>query len=322
MDMSSPTAKAPDLEARFQEPAGFRWGHFTARDGAALRWGHLSAGATRDCILVGGFLEFIEKYFETARDFHARGFNVWCLDWRGQGRSPRANGSRPTARTFEQDAEDLAQFIVTSSPRARQRLLVGHSMGGAISLLALHGHPSLVDAAVLSAPMLEINTGDKPRWAARLLAKVMTAIGRGDGFVPGAGPWPNLAPRFPPGTNRVSNDPARGKLMDAWFTAFADLRMDGPTYAWLSTAFALTSATRGAGFLRKIETPILMGSAGHDLLVDPAAHLRAAALLPNCRLVTFDEAKHELFQETDAIRSRWFAAIDAFISEQVRPRPA
>ncbi|MGE4062063.1 MAG: alpha/beta fold hydrolase [Rhodospirillaceae bacterium] len=313
------SAPAPDLEARFLEPAGFRWGQVVTADGAALRWGHLAAGTAKDCFLAGGFLEFIEKYFEVVRDFRARGFNVWCLDWRGQGRSHRTAGTRPSARAFERDADDLAHFIDTHSPKGHRRLLVGHSMGGAISLLTLHGRPGLVDAAILSAPMLALNTGNVPRWAARALARTMTALGRGGGFVPGAGAWPNLAPRFPKDVNRVSNDPARGKLLDAWFTACEDLRVDGPTYAWLATALALTARVCGASFLKAIRTPILLGSAGHDLLVDPAAHVRAAALLPNCRLVSFEDAKHELFHETDAVRTRWFAAIDAFIREHLGP---
>lgn len=312
------TTVAPDLEARFLEPAGFRWGHVVTADGAALRWGHLAAGGTKDCILVGGFLEFIEKYFEVVRDFHARGFNVWCLDWRGQGRSHRTGGTRPTARAFERDADDLAHFIATHSPRPHRRVMVAHSMGGAISLLALQKHAGVVDAAILSAPMLAMKTGSVPPWAARLLAITMTALGRGDEFVPGAGAWPNLAPRFPKNVNRVSNDPVRGKLLDAWFTTCEDLRVDGPTFAWLGAALALTARARGARFLKSIQTPILLGSAGNDLLVDPAAHVRAAALLPNCRLVSFENAKHELFHETDEVRCRWFAAIDAFIHEQLR----
>jgi lysophospholipase len=320
MDTTSLLAPAPPaLEERFLEPAGFQWGHFTARDGARLRWGHLSAGSDKDCILVGGFLEFIEKYFEVVRDFHARGFNVWCLDWRGQGRSQRSGDTRPTGRTVARDAEDLAHFIAAHAPKHHRRLLIGHSMGGAISLLALHDHPGIADAAALSAPMLGINTGNVPRWAARLLAHVMIAVGRAGEFVPGAGAWPNLAPRFPPGFNRLSNDPVRSQVLDAWFRAFEDLRHDGPTYAWLATAFGLTSKVHSARFLREIATPILIGSAGNDLLVDPAAHMRAAALLPNGRLVTFAEAKHELFFETDAIRERWFGAIDAFAGEHIRP---
>lgn len=307
----SPEALPEVLDKRFLEPPGFRWGYFTARDGARLRWGHLAAGSALDCIVVGGFLEFVEKYFELLGAFQERGLNVWFLEWRGQGRSVRS-GTRPTARVFAQDADDLAQFITTVSPHERTRLLVAHSMGAAISLIALHEHPGIVKAAILSAPMLEINTGHIPHWVARLLAGAMTAIGRGDDFVPGAGPWPYTGPA-------VSNDPVRGQLLDAWFRAQEDLRLDGPTYAWLNAAFSLTARTSDAGFLSAIKTPILMGSAGEDLLVVPAAHGRAARLLPNCRLVTFAQAKHELFHETDAVRARWFAAIDAFIAQHLSP---
>lgn len=316
MDNTSLLASVPSLEARFLEPEGFRWGHFTARDGAQLRWGHLAAGATKDCILVGGYIEFIEKYFEAVRDFHRRGFNVWCLDWRGQGRSARSGRTKPDVRVFDRDADDLAQFIAAVSPREHKRLLVAHSMGGAVSLLALANHAPLVDAAVFSAPMIQINTGNVPNWVARTLAQVMTALGHGDSFVPGAGAWPNLAPRFG-NINRLSNHPVRGKLVDAWFTAAEDLRHDGPTYAWLKGAFALSARVSDARLLSRIQIPVLIGSAGQDLLVDPTAHLRAASLLPEGRLVTFPNAKHELFQETDDVRDRWFAAIDSFVAEHI-----
>ena len=59
-----------------------------------------------------------------------------------------------------------------------------------------------------------------------------------------------------------------------------------------------------------------MGSAGRERFVDPRAHRRAADLLPDCRLISFPDAKHELFLERDAIRSEWLAAIQSFIQEK------
>lgn len=320
MDTTPLFAAAPSaLDRRFLEPEDFRWGQFIAGDGTRLRWGYLPAGSTRDCVLVGGFMEFIEKYFETARDFRARGYNVWCLDWRDQGRSSRTapHPQRPAARRYGRDADDLAAFIAKSVPRDNQCLLAAHSMGAAIALLMLSDHAALVDAAVLSAPMLALETGNVPRWAAKALARLMTAAGRADRFVPGAGPWSDRA--LTPATSRVSNDPARCRLQDAWFAAAPDLRLDGLTYGWLDAAFRLTARLARPSVLARIATPILIGSAGQDLLVDPTAHVHAAAALPNCRLVAFSAAKHELFHETDEIRDRWFAAIDAFAGEHIRP---
>src|SRR5882757_225660 len=81
---------APALPPRFREPPDFDWGHFATADGRSLRWGYLAAPDPRaHCVLVGGFTEFVEKYFETISDLVASGLSVWCLDWHGQGGSQR-----------------------------------------------------------------------------------------------------------------------------------------------------------------------------------------------------------------------------------------
>ena len=96
-------AGVPALPLRFLEPPGFVWGSLSSNDGAQLRWGHLPAKEPRaECVMVGGFGECIEKYFETIGDLAARGYSMWCLDWRGQGGSarPRRLPSRPTTQAF------------------------------------------------------------------------------------------------------------------------------------------------------------------------------------------------------------------------------
>ena len=78
------------------------------------------------------------------RDLAQRDIAVWCLDWRGQGGSERETllSSRPRARDFAQDARDLAAFIETLMPRETlPRILIAHSMGAAIGLLALQKKP-------------------------------------------------------------------------------------------------------------------------------------------------------------------------------------
>jgi lysophospholipase len=70
-------------------------------------------------------------------------------------------------------------------------------------------------------------------------------------------------------------------------------------------------------FLGGIDTPILLASAGIETFLRPEAHRRAAQLLPECTLVEFPDSKHEPFLERDAIRDRWFAAIDRFVEERL-----
>src|SRR6516162_3999377 len=158
-------ASVPVLPARFLEPTSFVWGSLTTRDGARLRWGHLPTKEPRaECVMVGGFAECIKKYFETIGDLAARGFSVWCLDWRGQGGStrPKHLPARPRPRRFARDASDLAAFAEQLTQARRPRLLIGHSMGGATALLCLRRYPGLFDAAILSAPMLGIRTAGLP----------------------------------------------------------------------------------------------------------------------------------------------------------------
>jgi lysophospholipase len=315
-------AGVPAFPARFLEPPGFVWGNFVAPDGANLRWGHLPAAAPRaECVMVGGFTECTEKYFETMADLAARGVSVWCLDWRGQGGSdrPRRWPSRPRPRRFDRDATDLGLFT-RSLPRAGlPRLLIAHSMGGAIALLCLRQSPGLFDAAILSAPMLGIRTGRVPRRLARYIAGAARAAGLGLCFLPGAGPWnPDRIPT--PEGSRVSSDPERCGLQYGWFMARAQLRVDQPTYGWLDAAFRLVTRISRANFLAAIDIPILLASAGIEWFVDPEAHRRAARLLPDCRLVEFPDSKHEPFLEQDAIRDRWLDAIDRFVAERLGNR--
>jgi lysophospholipase len=309
----------PALPQRFREPANFTWDVFTTPDGRALRWGHLAAATPRaHCVLVGGFTEFVEKYFETIGDLAASGLSIWCLDWHGQGGSqrPAMLPNRPRARRFDRDAGDLAAFTEAALPARGKRVLIAHSMGGAIALLCLRSHPELFDAAVLSAPMVGVATGGIPVTAARFIAGTATLSGLGSLFVPGARQWDSTARRSP-ALSRASSDPERCRLHQAWLEARPELIVEGPTYGWLDAAFRVTGRIQRAEFLTRIATPILIGSAGIEAFVDRQAHRRAAACLPACTLIELPHSKHEPFLETDAVRDCWLAAIDRFLAQHL-----
>jgi lysophospholipase len=311
--------RTPPLAERFLAPAGFAWGEFPTADGAVLRWGHLAAANPRaECVLVGGFGDFIEKQFETIRDLAARGLSVWCLDWRGQGLStrPKRWPHRPRARRFERDAAELAQFAAAELRSGLPRVLIAHSMGGAIALLSLHRNPGLFDAAILSAPMLGLLKGRTPPTLLRAVTGPARLTGFGICRLPGTRRWrPDRPPT--PDISRISSDAERCRIRHAWISSEPALRLDQPTYSWLDPALSLIARIGRSRFLAAIKTPILLGSAGLEHVVAPAAHFRAARLLPDCTLVALPDSKHEPFLERDAIRDVWFDRIEAFLAARL-----
>jgi lysophospholipase len=319
--------RRPALDDRFLPPPQFVWGRFVASDGVALRWGHLPVRRPRiDCVMVGGFGEFIEKQCETVRDLAARGIAVWCLDWRGQGGSARPHRlpTRPRARNFERDAADLAEFaqaklIGAKLTRRRPRLLVAHSMGGAIALLSLYRRPQLFDAAILSSPMIGLRIGKLPPTLLRVITRPARAAGFGTCFIPGAGKWrPDRIPS--PERSLVSADAERCQLRHAWFSVEPSLRLDEATYGWVDSALGLVSRIAKPEFLAGITTPILLASPGRDFVVSPTAQRRAARQLPDCALVELPDSKHDPFLERDAVRAYWLDCIDCFIAARLIAR--
>lgn len=320
--MLAMTRRMPPLPERFLDPPGFVWGGFATGDGAVLRWGHLPAAEARaECVLVGGFGDFIEKHFETVRDLAAHGLSVWCLDWRGQGGStrPKRWPNRPRARRFDRDAAELAEFARAELTGGLPRVLIAHSMGGAIALLCLHRNPGLFDAAILSAPMLGILSGRTPPTLLRAVTGPARLAGLGLCRLPGTARWrPAQAPT--PERSRISSDAERCRIRHAWVSSEPGLRLDQPTYGWLDPALSLIARIGKQRFLAAIHTPILIGSAGREHIVAPLAHHRAARHLPDCTLFELPESKHEPFLERDAIRDAWLARIDRFVAERVASR--
>ncbi|HZK92310.1 MAG TPA: alpha/beta hydrolase [Stellaceae bacterium] len=311
--------RAPALAERFLDPPGFVWGSFPTADGAVLRWGHLAAASPRaECVLVGGFGDFIERQFETIRDLAARGLSVWCFDWRGQGGStrPKRSPHRPRPRRFDRDAAELAEFTRAKLRGGLPRVLIAHSMGGAIALLCLHRDPDLFAAAILSAPMLGLRSIRTPPVLLRALTGPARLTPFGFCQLPGTYHYhPDRPPT--PERSRLSSDAERCVLRHAWVTSNPALRLDQPTYGWLDPALSLIGRIGRQRFLAGIKTPILIGSAGIEHVVAPASHRRAAQRLPDCTLFELPQSKHEPFLESDPIRDAWLDRVERFIDDRL-----
>ena len=105
------------MQKRFTQPEEWVSGEFANADGANLRFGILARHQhpVANIVIVNGLSEFAKKYFETVRNLDDLGYNVYCMDWRGQGASDRylSDYFRRHSLGFDRDERDLLQFIET-----------------------------------------------------------------------------------------------------------------------------------------------------------------------------------------------------------------
>jgi lysophospholipase len=294
-------------------PAEARLGAWRAADGWTLRrldWRQPKGRARGSLLYAGGRGDFIEKYLEIQHHWFERGWNVTAFDWRGQG------GSRGTIEdghldSFDPLVEDLAGLVAAWRAEAKgPRVAIGHSMGGHLLLRGLAERELGLDAAVLTAPMLAINSAPVPPLAAMATATLMTAIGLGRRPA-----WHQPEAPQPRGSLRqtlLTGCAERYEDELYWWKQEPGYHLGAPSWGWLKAAYE-SCARLTSDRLAAVETPVLLVGTDRDRLVDPAAIRRAARLLPHAELLMFPAAGHEILREADAVRLEALARIDAFL---------
>jgi lysophospholipase len=271
-------------------------------------------------LLLNGRKEFMEKYAETIRELNQKGFNVYSLDWRGQGLSSRmlANRHKGFIKNYDNYLYDLNRFvikIVQPEASAIPLIILAHSMGGHVALRFIHEHPELVDKAVLVSPMIDILTSPLPGWFVRLIARVAIVVGLDHAYIIGSGDY--TVEKFK--NNRLTSDPERFMDENKAIAKNPDLALGGVTYGWLSATFESIDIITEPDFAKNITTPILIASAGCDRVVSIKAQKTICSLLPNCRFAEITGARHEILKGTDTIRSIFWDKFDRFTQTGIDP---
>ncbi|MEA3002636.1 MAG: lysophospholipase [Sphingomonadales bacterium] len=275
-----------------------------------LRWPQEAGRTVRGSLLfAGGRGDFIEKYLEADAHWQERGWDVTALDWRGQGGS-RGKIVGGHVDSFDPLVDDLAALIDDWRSRTPEpHVAIGHSMGGHLLLRTLAERKPGLDAAVLVAPMIRINSGALPAWAAAWTATAMSAVGLASHPA-----WQHSAVPTPAGSFRQSiltGCPERYEDELWWWRKEPGYNLGAPSWGWLRAAFASCDRLTPAR-LRAVALPVLLLGTDRDRLVSPAAIREAAALIPKAELVMLAEAGHEILREADPIRLAALARIDAF----------
>jgi lysophospholipase len=286
-------------------PEGARGFWFQGAGGAQLRAAIApSLGPARGSVVLSpGRTEPIEKYFETVGELQQRDFFVLVHDWRGQGLShrlldDRLKGHADGRGAFLEDFRLLLGAVEAELPKPW--IGFGHSMGGALTALALAAGETRLAAAFLTAPMMGVAAVRQLPQAAHLLAHAMGGVGhagdyiRKDGFDHMLGPFE---------TNVLTHDRRRYERYRDQLKAHPDLALGGVTWGWL--AFALDCAMQLArpSAARTADLPLTVVGASEDHLVLNGPSRKYAERAPQGRYAEIAGAFHEVLMETDPRRA-------------------
>lgn len=301
----------PVLGPRFFKPEGWAWGFVQAGKRPVQRYGVVTTWrAPRATVVVlPGYGESAEVWYETAGALTRRGYTVWVLDRAGQGGSarytlPRDLGYTPT---FDDDVATLKGLVrvVVRAPPGHPLILLGHGDGAVVAARAVETGLQ-VDSLILSSPDLAaraVPTDRAKGWIGKLML-----VDRLPG--PGWRPWSRSGPDAR--QSGQTHDVWRGGVGKAWQLANPDLRMSGPSLGWLAAHQAAAKAVQTDA--ARISIPVLMTLPG------PASGQasRLCETVPQCAKVSLAGARPALHLESDTWRAPWFEAVTGFIAARAQ----
>lgn len=221
-------------------------------------------------VIVHGLGEHVGRYTHVAPMFVEAGFDVRGTDARGWGAS---EGPRAWVDSFETLLDDLADDVLAAGELGVPVILLGHSLGGLISLLyATSGRPR-ADRLVLSSPAIRNTLPKAQIVAAQLLNRIA----------------PRRGLKNPVDVTELSRDQTVGERYSA-----DPLVVQTSTFGFGVAAFDALDSVPAA--LEVLDIPTLVTHGAADRIVAPSVSEPLADLAVVERIV-YPEFRHEPFNE-------------------------
>jgi len=212
-------------------------------------------------------------------------WRVITPDLRGHGKSPAPDG----AYTMEAMARDLLALL--DSLRIPKAVILGHSMGGYITLAAAKIEPERFLGLGLVASQAAADTEEARQGRFKMIEKVAA---EGNTAVAAA-----MIPRlFAPGADEKIVDAARRMILTT------------PRAGIIGTLQAMAARENTEAVLAKIKVPVLLLAGEHDQIIPLARSQALAAAVPGATLAVIEKVGHMPMLE-DAVRTT--AAIGEFL---------
>ena len=289
----------------------FTHDHFFLR---IVYWPSLHAMPRGTVFVIPGRSDFPDRYLDVVAKLRARGFAVISYDLRGQGLSQRAPGMARAkighVGRFDEYFADLEAVMQAAASQALPApyLALAHSLGGAVFLSAPENVLCGFSAAVLSAPMIEIQAPIPPSVQALLVAPLL-ALGLGAYALPDS-----VTPGGFAG-NPYTTDKARYERMINLRKNAPGLYVGPPSIAWLAAARSAMDRLRSPWFELSSAMPVLIVGPEKDAIASSPAMRAFAARHDNTTFVAIKDARHQILNETDANQTIFWRHFDAFVAD-------
>lgn len=282
--------------------AGYHRGRVRTDDHLDLVWQSWTPQKPRGVVvIIHGLAEHSGRYQETAEFLSEKGWAVYACDLRAHGLSPdppksgRVHVNRFTDYSMDLDA--VTKLAVEQQP-GLPLFILGHSMGGLISINYALEKPQGLAGVIISSPALATHPDFKPPLLLKILVGLLSRIA------------PRVLVDSDLDTDAISRDPdvVKAYLDDPLISR----RISARWYSELQKT--MKKVGRNAASLN---VPVLLMQSGADRLVDPAAPGRWTSTAPAglVELVVWEGFYHEMLNEPekDLVRTRLLAWLDARI---------
>lgn len=284
-------------------------GYFPGAENVKIHYATYTTNqASKNCVVIlPGRSEPLLKYAEVVQSLEEKNpgkFAFFLMDHRGQGSSGRMisgneNSEKGHSDVFDYYVDDVRTYMdtIVSKQGCKRNFLVAHSLGAGIGIAFMQKYPEIFDRAVVTSPMLKIQTKPYKYALARTIVLAQMAIGKCEEFSIGQKPF-NPDSKFE--DNSYTTSVARFNMIKDTFNKFPETKLGGVTNGWLNEIMKSTKKIRKQ--YEDVVIPVHMFHAGIETYSEPDEMVRFCEKAPYCLRTFFPESKHEVLMDRDVHR--------------------
>ena len=231
------------------------------------------------CVLIThGLCEHSGCYAHVAKTLCDRGFLVYAWDLQGHGRSQGPRGFIKNFNDFSKDLTSLIKKIQKSLDHPLPFHLIGHSMGGLITLqVLLKKSCPKITSIVLSSPLLKLSMSVPA--IKKTLAKWLNQF------------WPGLTLNSGISHQFLSRDP---KMLEIYAKdPFRHSKVSAPLFLGM-----MATMKRIPKQVHKLKTPVFFQLAGEDRVVNTQSSLHLFETIGGPKkLKVYKDSYHEIYND-------------------------